>query len=277
MSAASTPQESTVKKPKRKLSEKALAARRANAKKSTGPKTPEGKARVGENAVKHGAFARKVTCITHGPLAEDRGEVESFYAEILKDLDPQTAVERALAREIASVAWGQERAERFTNLALSSVERPGGGAVTGCTQAELNARRWRLATMVLETPDHPNIHWTAYEEAASVLFCNLPDGTETPGWEPDKGIRPKTPDEWRALIDLLIMKDWGTTTAAAQWTGSRAKEFESKRDVEMEERAQLAARTALTDGILDRAMSMTGRLRRDFIKLLEQYAARKGE
>ncbi|MGZ6973527.1 MAG: hypothetical protein ACXVKQ_06300 [Acidimicrobiia bacterium] len=275
MSAARKPEGTAAKKPKRELSEKELAARRVNARKSTGPKTPEGKARVGANAIKHGAFARKVTCITHGALAEDRDEVESFYSEILKDLDPQTAVERALAREIASVAWGQERTQRFTNLALSSVERPDGGAVTSCTQPELNARRWRIATIVLENPDDPNIHWTAFEETVSVLWCNLPDGTETPEWAPDKGIRPETPDRWRALIDLLIMKKWGTTAAAAQWTGSRAKEFEIKRDVEMEERAQLAARTALSDGILEKAMNMTGRLRRDFLKLLHEYAAMK--
>ena len=97
MTAAAGSESATMKKPKSNLSEKQVAARRANAKKSTGPKTPGGKARVRENAIVHGAYARSVTCITHGPLAEDLAEVEAFQAHMLEDLDPRTAVERALA------------------------------------------------------------------------------------------------------------------------------------------------------------------------------------
>ena len=139
------------------------------------------------------------------------------------------------------------------------------------------ARRWRLAAAVLEDPEDPELEWRAFEEAASVLFCDMPDAGPTPGWVPDEGVRPETGEEWRTLIDGLIAKKHRTRVAAAQWAGSRAKEYESRRAVEMEERAQLAALRALSDGTLDRAMNMTGRLRRDFIKLLEQYAARKGE
>jgi hypothetical protein len=275
MSAPKQSQDQKAKAPKRKLSEKELAARRANAQKSTGPRTPEGKARVAENAVTHGAYAKKVTCITHGPLAEDPEQVAAFYAEMFEDLDPQTAVQRALAREIAAVAWGQERTERFTNLALSSVEHPDGGSVQALTQAEHTAARWRVATVVLESGDDSNIHWTAFEEAVSVLFCALPDGTSTPGWMPDRGIRPDTSAAWQALIDLLIEKKWGTRAVAAAWTAAKAEEYEHVRDLELQERAQLAARVALSDGILDKAMNMTGRLRRDFIRLLEQYSALK--
>jgi hypothetical protein len=38
------------------ISAKKLAANRANAKKSTGPRTPEGKRRSSKNAVTHGMF-----------------------------------------------------------------------------------------------------------------------------------------------------------------------------------------------------------------------------
>lgn len=37
------------------------------------------------------------------------------------------------------------------------------------------------------------------------------------------------------------------------------------------ERAQLAARAVLTDGVLHEAIDMSGRLRRDFARLLEHY------
>jgi hypothetical protein len=40
--------------PRHPLSERELAARRANARRSTGPRTPQGKARVRLNGLKHG-------------------------------------------------------------------------------------------------------------------------------------------------------------------------------------------------------------------------------
>jgi len=54
-----------------------MAANRANARKSTGPRMPEGRAVVAQNAVKHGLLAR--TAVLHG---EDWEEYTCFREEM---------------------------------------------------------------------------------------------------------------------------------------------------------------------------------------------------
>lgn len=64
-----------------------IEANRRNALKSTGPQTPEGKAAVSLNALKHGLFARQVVVRGHN-LKESREEFESFYRQYYEHLAP---------------------------------------------------------------------------------------------------------------------------------------------------------------------------------------------
>jgi hypothetical protein len=80
------------------------AANRRNARRSTGPRTQEGKARSSLNAVKTGCFAR--TPLLPG---EEPAEMEAFVAEIIADLSPATAGERDLAERIAGLLWRRRR------------------------------------------------------------------------------------------------------------------------------------------------------------------------
>ncbi len=112
---------------KRPLTEREVAARRENSKRSTGPKTPEGKARVSQNALRHGGYAR-ATAILSGPFAESPAEVAAFHDELVAQLDPRDPLECALARDVARLMWRQRRIDLYENLALGDDEFDGAEA-----------------------------------------------------------------------------------------------------------------------------------------------------
>ena len=87
------------------LSEKQLAANRANAQLSTGPKTEEGKRRSSLNACRHN-LTGQVTAMT----PEDRAAHDAFSAGIVKSLAPEGELELALAQRIATDFWRLNRA-----------------------------------------------------------------------------------------------------------------------------------------------------------------------
>ena len=80
-----------------KLSEKRLAANRANATKSTGPRTPEGKARSSQNAVKHGFSTGSFTIVR----IEDRASLEALRAEAIDAYQPVNSQELFAIERIA--------------------------------------------------------------------------------------------------------------------------------------------------------------------------------
>ena len=71
----------------------------------TGPKSPEGKAIVPQNAVKHGLTAQRVVI-----PGEDLEESEALRRELLADLAPVGALEALCADRIITSAWRLRRA-----------------------------------------------------------------------------------------------------------------------------------------------------------------------
>jgi len=84
---------------------KQWAANRANAQKSTGPRTEEGKRCSRRNALRHGLAAETVL-----ETSEDLDDYKAFEANIVDDYDAQTAVERELVLRLASLLWRIRRA-----------------------------------------------------------------------------------------------------------------------------------------------------------------------
>jgi hypothetical protein len=91
------------------VSQKQLLANRQNAQKSTGPRTPEGKAVSSRNAVKHGLYARD-TVITSKAVKEDEAEYDLLFQSMLEELKPTTTFQEYLVRKMANCLWRSRRA-----------------------------------------------------------------------------------------------------------------------------------------------------------------------
>ena len=84
--------------------DKQIAANQLNALKSTGPKTPEGRAAVRLNGVKHGLYAETLVL---------PGESESDFTSLLESYEaehqPATPTEEALVQQLTMAMWRLRR------------------------------------------------------------------------------------------------------------------------------------------------------------------------
>jgi hypothetical protein len=85
-----------------------LAANTANARHSTGPRTPEGKTRSSQNASKHGLTAGEVV-IAPG----EHEEFEELLAHYQAAIEPQGAVQQTLFNQLVAAAWNLHRIRRL--------------------------------------------------------------------------------------------------------------------------------------------------------------------
>jgi hypothetical protein len=88
--------------------EKQIAANRANAKRSSGPQTPEGKIRSSMNSRKHGLSAK--TIVIDG---EDPAEFEELLNDLIRDFNPRPGCEYELVCQLAAKFWRLRRVPRF--------------------------------------------------------------------------------------------------------------------------------------------------------------------
>lgn len=99
-------------------SEAQILANRLNAQKSTGPRTPQGKEIVSQNAVKHGLTAENDII-----SSENLSDFELFRDQMLDELSPQSPVESLLAERVVSLSWRLKRTGRIQNQAIDAMSK----------------------------------------------------------------------------------------------------------------------------------------------------------
>jgi hypothetical protein len=108
---------------------------RENAKKSTGPKTAEGKAASSKNALKHGIYS-KFACIP----GEDPEKLDALREDLRAEHQPASLTEEMLVDELAHHYW---RIQRYRYLESHMWTTPGRDA-----QGDLCADTQRIVWMI---------------------------------------------------------------------------------------------------------------------------------
>jgi hypothetical protein len=84
-----------------------IEANRTNARKSTGPRTAEGKARAAQNARSHGLSSRDLV-IAPG----EEHEFDEMQTGLYEELNPEGTLEDELFKALIHAAWNQRRCRR---------------------------------------------------------------------------------------------------------------------------------------------------------------------
>ncbi len=96
-----------------------IRANRQNALKSTGPRTPAGKAAVTQNALKHGLTARQDVI-----SSESQADFDRYRDRMLVELAPIGPMESMLADRVVSLSWRLKRTIRIQNQAIDAMLQP---------------------------------------------------------------------------------------------------------------------------------------------------------
>ena len=176
-------------KPKQPLSLKRREARRKNALRSTGPRTPQGKNTVLWNALKHGLLAKEIV-LPAGAGRENAADFHHLLAQLLEHLAPTGILEEILVEKVASCYW---RLGRVLRAEVGEIQK----AMNDAPAARINELEvQRLLHLPSNTSEAEERRWLESERACRTL---------PPAGVLDKILRYETTIEWqlyRALHQL---------------------------------------------------------------------------
>ena len=139
---------------------KQIEANRRNALKSTGPTTPEGKARSRRNALRHGLTAETVIV-----AFEDAEDYQAFETAVISDYEAESAVERELVLRLSSVLWRLRRATGIETALFESVTTDPGKVELGSSLPAL--------IEAADPSDRNQLHLVATQQSAAAVGSEL--------------------------------------------------------------------------------------------------------
>lgn len=96
-----------------------IESNRRNALRSSGPRTPAGRARSSQNAVRHGLTSKLLVGLKYGPFADDGEDLQVFVDAVLEELQPGSEQERAEALNIVGLFVRRSRLVEMEAMALA--------------------------------------------------------------------------------------------------------------------------------------------------------------
>lgn len=261
-------------------------ANAANAKKSTGPRTEEGKQRSSQNATTHGVFAAKRRVITRGSMAEDPTEVDGFLVSLLEAYAPQGAVEQRAVDQILMLLLQLRRLDCYEEALLEASAHTGAKRATnsyGHRQdltlqlAWLDALwEWTFAederlegvepSEELGASDDP--HNFRYDMLAPLMRMKSGNKDVEDQWTDE--ITPVTEEEWyrvfRAYYNLLFKEP----REVRVWIHERRAKLIEQLDNRQVLEGSVTATSALAE--LDRTTQLRGRIAKQLEKAEERLS-----
>jgi hypothetical protein len=119
-------------------SQRKVEANRANARRSTGPRTARGKRRSKFNALAHGLTSRA------GLLpGDDPEQYRRFVRRVLDELDPQGPIQEELAGDIANLSWKLRRVPGAEGILLEQKHSRGAEEPTDVIVNMVTDKDWQ--------------------------------------------------------------------------------------------------------------------------------------
>jgi hypothetical protein len=252
-------------------SEAQRAANQRNAKKSTGPRTEDGKARSSANALRHGVYSTRHDSISASILEEDPDEVLSLLQDVYDELKPRTALEAVAVDTVATRVLNRVRVNRLTSpLASGAAPTDDDWYTVGTARNEVRVAREMLhAIDVMEERSDGPVGWMRLIFDVSRIVSPKIPFTPMQTWPNGELRPPETEDEWRFKFDDLVRTSFEDYDEARQfanaWIGRHAAEANA--ETRQEEANQ--ARKLLED--FERIMRIADHVDRGFDRSMASF------
>jgi len=154
---------------------KQLHANRANARKSTGPTTVQGKLAAGRNATQHGILSTRL--VLEG---EDPEDFQALLGGLAAALQPVGTLEVALVEKVAVALWKQRRLTQAESARIELNRLPGRIADSVALELNLNSV---FQEADLQPPDRDQLAWCQQvlaEYDALATLDRLPSADQAP-------------------------------------------------------------------------------------------------